>query len=323
MSGIKIAELFAGAGLIGGGFKAAGFQSIFAADLDHRAISTYNSNIEPVGEVWDAKNVKVGLDYDVLVAGPPCQGFSTLGRRDPKDERNSLSLLISDWAEAHQPKVIVIENVPQFVQSEYFLELKNRLEALGYSYIVWTLNAEDYGVAQRRMRCFIIFSTIGIPECPPKSSHKLTVRDAFRGLPSKPNGKNFHIAPEPTELALERMKHIPKLGDKRDVMSKAPDLCPPSWFKMGSQAVDVWGRMDWNKPSNTVRCSFQAPSKGRYIHPKENRVITLREGARLQGIPDNWQFIGDRTSIARQIGNGVPVPLAYSVASSVLKLFER
>ena len=89
---------------------------------------------------------------------------------------------------------------------------------------------------------------------------------------------------------------------------------------MGNQAVDVWGRMDWNKPANTLRCSFQSASKGRYLHPEQHRVISIREGARLQGIPDNWVFSGDRSSIARQIGNGVPVPLARAVADAIGKV---
>lgn len=319
---VRCAELFSGAGLIGGGFKMSGFKSVFAAELDHRAVKTYNKNIDPVAEQWDVKNIKGGLDYEVLVAGPPCQGFSTLGKRDPKDVRNSLSLSVFEWAKEHKPKVVVIENVPQFIQSEYFHQLKHEFSKEGYECISWILNAEDYSVAQKRLRSFTVFSTIGLPRKPIKHPKKVTVRQAFNGLDKRANGKDFHIAPEPTELALSRMKLIPSNGDKRDVMKKAPELCPPSWKKMGNQAVDVWGRMNWDKPSNTIRCSFQSASKGRYLHPVENRVISLREGARLQGIPESWEFYGDRTSIARQIGNGVPVPLAKAVADEIMKLFN-
>jgi len=318
----KIVELFSGAGLMGCGFKYAGFQSIFAAELDGRAVATYNKNIDPVAQVWDVTEVKDGLCYDVLVAGPPCQGFSTLGRRDPKDKRNSLSLSVYHWAEQHRPKVVLIENVPQFLESKYFTTLKRKFKKIGYSCTTWILNSEFYGVAQRRLRSFTIFSSIGIPIKPEEKMDRLTVRDAFKGLSNKPTGENYHIAPEPKGIALERMKIIPPMGDKRDVMSKAPHLCPPSWIKMGNQAVDVWGRMDWEKPANTLRCSFQSASKGRYIHPTENRVISLREGARIQGIPDSWEFVGDRSSIARQIGNGVPVPLANAVASSIFDLLD-
>ncbi|MBP4046272.1 DNA cytosine methyltransferase [Chromobacterium piscinae] len=320
MNSYKIVELFSGAGLMGGGFKESGFQSIFAAELDPRAVSTYNYNIEPVAEVWDANIVKEDLEYDVLVAGPPCQGFSTLGRRDPKDKRNSLSLCVYKWAEKHTPKVVLIENVPQFLDSKYFTQLKKKFSKLGYTCVTWTLNSEHYGVAQKRIRSFTIFSTIGLPNKPEESEVRLTLRDAFHGLSDKATGSDYHISPEPTDIALARMKLIPPLGDKRDILSKAPELCPPSWFKIGNQAVDVWGRMDWERPANTLRCSFQSASKGRYIHPCENRVISLREGARIQGIPDTWIFSGDRTAIARQIGNGVPVPLASAVAKSIMHL---
>ncbi|TLX51402.1 hypothetical protein CWC31_07255 [Pseudoalteromonas ruthenica] len=323
MDGYKVAELFSGAGLMGGGFKAAGFRSVFAAELDGKAVQTYNKNIEPVAEKWDVSEVKCDLKYDVLVAGPPCQGFSTLGRRDPKDVRNALSLKVFDWAEKHRPLVVVIENVPQFLNSDYCRELKERFEKSGYDSVSWLLNAADYGVAQNRKRSFTIFSLIGLPNKPQPCKERVTVKEAFSGLPKEANGENFHISPTPSELALARMKLIPENGDKRDLIKKAPDLCPPSWIKMGAQAVDVWGRMGLEKPANTIRCSFQSASKGRYLHPTENRVISLREGARIQGIPDDWSFVGDRTSIARQIGNGVPVPLAKAVALSITDLLKR
>jgi len=98
-------------------------------------------------------------------------------------------------------------------------------------------------------------------------------------------------------------------------------LCPPSWAKIPSEATDVWGRMLLDEPANTLRCCFQNASKGRYIHPRLNRVLTLREGARLQGIPDDWVFEGDNAAISRQIGNGVPIPLGTAVARSVMALF--
>lgn len=322
MKEVRIAELFSGAGLMGGGFKAAGFRSVFAAELDERAVATYNLNIESVSEVWDVTNVKPGLEYDVLVAGPPCQGFSTLGRRDPKDARNALSLSVYEWAKVHNPKIVVVENVPQFLHSEYWDKLTNLFTTDGYECLSWVLNAADYGVAQNRNRSFTIYSKVGLPKKPTPLNTKITVKDVFSGLNEVANGENFHISPEPTPIGLARMRLIPPCGDKRDVMRSAPELCPPSWIKMGNQAVDVWGRMAWDKPANTIRCSFQSASKGRYIHPTQDRVISLREGARIQGIPDSWSFCGDRSSIARQIGNGVPVPLASAIAGEIMNILR-
>jgi DNA (cytosine-5)-methyltransferase 1 len=320
---ITTTDLFAGAGLMTEGFRQAGFKSVFAAEADRRAVASFNRNIEDVAKVWNVEQVAENVVSDVIVAGPPCQGFSTLGKRDSNDERNQLSLSVLKWMDAIHPKVVVIENVPQFIESKYWSTIQAHAKQSGYEACHWILNAADFGAPQKRVRVFCVLSRIGLPE-KPQPTHReeyVTVTHAFTGLPKKPSGKDLHIAPIPSELAMKRIKLIPTNGDKRDVIRTAPSLCPPSWIKMGNQAIDVWGRMNAKTPSNTIRCSFQNASKGRYLHPTENRVITLREGARLQGVPDAWIFEGDRTSIARQIGNGVPIPLAKAVAESISKLF--
>lgn len=321
---ISTIDLFAGAGLMTEGFRQAGFKSVFAAEADARAVATFNRNIDDVARVWDVRNVAKGLQADVLVAGPPCQGFSTLGKKDTNDERNRLSLTVIDWMRSTRPSVVVIENVPQFIESKYWKQIQNEAVSEGYETCTWVLNAVDFGAPQKRQRVFCILSRIGLPS-PPEQTHKkpVTIKEAFSGLPLNPNDKMQHTAPTPTGLALQRISLIPPNGDKRDVMRKAPHICPESWLKMGNQAVDVWGRMNFDRPSNTIRCAFQNPSKGRYLHPTENRVITLREGARLQGVPDHWIFEGDRTSISRQIGNGVPVQLALAVAKAIKPLFHK
>ncbi len=321
---MKMIELFCGAGLMGAGFASAGFETIYAVDLDEDAIASYNKNLRhKVAKVSDVKDIPQGLKADIIVAGPPCQGFSTLGKRDKKDERNKLSLILLDWATSCEAQTVVIENVPQFVKSEYFNILNAEFEKLGYESTFWILNASDYNTPQHRKRSFTIFSKIGLPEKPKATKKQYTVEQAFKGLPTKADSTGMHSTSSPSKLALERIKNIPINGGKLELMQTHPQLCPESWFKLGRQAGDVWGRMDYNTPSNTIRCCFFNPSKGRYIHPTENRVITLREGARLQGVPDNWVFEGSRTAIARQIGNGVPIPLAKAVAKSVKEIFQQ
>jgi len=320
---LKSIELFSGAGLLGYAFREAGFHASLAIEADHRARATYMQNVGADSIGTDVREVRHGLCAEVLLAGPPCQGFSTLGKGDHFDERNTLSLCVADWAEASSPSVVVVENVPPFLESRYWAILRRRMSKLGYASTQWTLNAADFGAPQLRVRAFGIFSRIGLPEKPVATVQRhRTVREAFRGLSKKPAKSGLHVAPEPGELALARFEVIPERGDKRSVMERAPHLCPPSWFRMGPQATDVWGRIDLDAPANTLRCSFQNASKGRYVHPTENRVLTLREGARLQGIPDEWQFHGDRMSIARQIGNGVPLALGQAIAASVAKLFD-
>jgi DNA (cytosine-5)-methyltransferase 1 len=113
------------------------------------------------------------------------------------------------------------------------------------------------------------------------------------------------------------MRVIRPGGDKRDVMRYAPELTPPSWWRLRCQVTDAWGRMEWDRPSNTIRTALQNPSKGRYIHPEQHRVISLREAARLHTIPDGWRFAGSPKQVARQIGNSVPPSLGRAVARAV------
>lgn len=321
-STLRSIELFAGAGLLGSAFKEVGIRAALAIEADPRARATFMTNVGADAMGTDARHVHEGIPADVLLAGPPCQGFSTLGKRDHFDERNALSLCVAEWASASGPAVVVVENVPPFLESRYWATLKRRMRRQGYECTQWILNAADFGAPQLRVRAFGVFSRIGLPNRPaPTAKMHRTVREAFDGLPAKAESHGLHVAPVPGALALARFKKIPPKGDKRDVMRRAPHLCPPSWLRMGPQATDVWGRMDLDAPANTLRCAFQNASKGRYIHPTEHRVLTLREGARLQGIPDSWDFHGDRSSIARQIGNGVPLALGRAIAKTVMRLF--
>lgn len=318
----RTADLFSGAGLLSGGFEASGFDVVYGAEADARAAATFNFNHNGVCEQRDVRRPRNDVRCEVITAGPPCTGFSSLGKMDPSDERNSLSLAIARWAVPTGAKVVVVENVPQFLESPHWARLTRRMEDLGYDHTAWVLDACDYGAAQRRRRSFTIYSKIGLPDEPRKKQSRRTVKDAFDGLARKPHADGLHVAPVPSDIARSRFELIPPEGSRADIMRLAPHLCPPSWKKLGGDVTDVWGRMRWDSPANTLRCCFQNPSKGRYIHPTEHRVITLREGARLQGVPDDWEFAGDRSSIARQIGNGVPLHLGTAVARQVRELFN-
>lgn len=313
-------EMFCGAGLFGGAWHRAGFDCALAVDLDPEATASYRQNVSKNAKVGSVADLPDGVGCDVLLAGPPCQGFSTLGRRDPTDRRNSLSAYVGDWAQALLPKVVVVENVPPFLQSLHWSKLTERLRAIGYEVDAWVMDAADFGAPQNRQRSFTIASLVGLPRRPAAGEHRSTVREVFSCSPD--DGDPMHVWPEPTGLASRRIKLVPAGGDKRDILAVAPELCPPSWTRIGCQATDAWGRMEWDKPANTLRCCFQNPSKGRYLHPSEDRVISLREGARLQGAPDSWEFVGTRTSVARQIGNGVPLYLGTAVASAVAELLN-
>ena len=238
------------------------------------------------------------------------------------DPRNQLSLEVVRWAKALQPDVVVIENVPAFINSDVWRRVTSLLQIEGFVVNVMVLDAFDFGVPQRRRRSFTFASRIGQPRpvCITRTPIR-TVREAWLRLQPEPNGENHHIAPIPSKLALARMRVIPIGGDKRDVLRRAPSLAPRSWKHVSREATDVWGRLNWDGPSNTLRTCLQNPSKGRYIHPEQNRTISLREAARLHSIPDTWTFVGLPTQIARQIGNSVPLSLGRSVARSVKRLF--
>ena len=318
-----VVELFAGAGLFSYGFACEKFNVIRAIEMDCVAAATYCRNLGSHVEVNDVRKAAPDLGCDVLIAGPPCQGFSTLGTRNARDPRNQLSLEVVRWAKALQPDVVVIENVPAFINSDVWRRVTSLLQIEGYVVNVMVLDAFDFGVPQRRRRSFTFASRIGqpLPVCITRTPVR-TVREAWLRLQSEPNGENHHVAPIPSKLALARMRVIPIGGDKRDVLRRAPSLAPPSWKYVSQEATGVWGRLNWDGPSNTLRTCLQNPSKGRYIHPEQNRTISLREAARLHSIPDTWTFVGLPTQIARQIGNSIPLSLGRSVARSVHRLFQ-
>ena len=314
----RVVDLFAGAGLLSYAFRRQGFEISMAVENDSRAAATYRCNLGDHLIQADLREISPTGRCEALVGGPPCQGFSTLGKRNPKDFRNPLALEFVRWASILRPKVVVIENVEPFVRTHVWKQLAEGLERLGFVVRAECLNAADFGAAQRRVRSFTIGSLVGnvlisrLPEF-----HHRTVRDAWQGLPSKPDGRNWHYAPEPSNIARKRMHRIPPGGSKKDLMDAEPDLCPSSWWRSRVELTDVWGRLRWDEPSNTVRTCCNNASKGRYIHPDQDRVISLREAARLQSIPDEFQFVGYPVDVARQIGNGVPPALGCAVAAGV------
>lgn len=315
----KVHDLFAGCGLFASGFAEVGFHITQSVELDPVAAQTHENNLGGTPQCADVRKSEPVGTCDVLIAGPPCQGFSTLGKQRSNDPRNQLALEVIRWARLSSPQIVVIENVDAFLSTPTHRACLRAFLKLGYETNCFTLDATHFGVAQLRRRSFTIASRVGLPAIPNgRQSCIRTVRSALDGLPLTPNNRNNHAAPKPSELALARMKVIPRGGDKRDVLKNAPHLAPPSWKATSSEVTDVWGRMVWDEPCNTLRTCLQNPSKGRYIHPERNRVITLREAARLHGVKDSWVFSGLPTQVARQIGNSVPPPMARAIARKIL-----
>lgn len=338
---LYIADLFAGAGGLTEGFRQAGLTPVAAVEFDRWAAETYAANFGrhvlacPIEQVrikrqdaslkWcgsgiDGNRIEFSTpEIDVLVGGPPCQGFSPLGRMNDwnyDDPRNQLWKHYVRILDVLQPKVFVIENVPEILKSEEFELLRRHVKKLGHGYELAfnVLNASYFGVPQSRKRAIIIGSRVGQPTLPPETVERMTVRDAISDLPLKPTGRNWHLGRNPLPTSLERYKCVPEGGNRFDLMRKRPDITPKCWLKKTTGSTDVFGRMRWDEPAPTIRTEFFKPEKGRYLHPKAHRPITIREAARLQTFSDQFIFVGSNVQVAKQIGNAVPVKLAKAIA---------
>jgi len=320
----RLLDLFAGAGGLSLGFSWAGFESVAAVELDSVAAQSYEANFgrhvfrDSEGRPLPIENVDLsGLrgEIDVLVGGPPCQGFSQLGKGLADDPRNRLWREFIRAVESVQPRVFLMENVPPILRAEEGRATLRFGRELGYSVVSGVLSAEEYGVPQRRKRAFILGVRGGPATLPSaKYDQPRTVRWAIGDLPLEPTGRNWHIGRNPRSISLERYKVVPEGGNRFDLQRARPDLTPRCWLEKRTGSTDVFGRLWWDRPCLTIRTEFFKPEKGRYLHPQAHRPITHREAARLQTFPDDFIFVGSPLQVARQIGNAVPPLLAYHIA---------
>ncbi|WP_082921230.1 DNA cytosine methyltransferase [Rhodococcus sp. D-6] len=349
----RVLDLFAGAGGLTAGLHQSDdrFQTVRAVEMDLAAAATYRATFGDLvyaGRIEDWLREEEVPKVDVVVGGPPCQGFSTLGKQDAEDTRNRMWRHYAQTVQRANPKIFVLENVPQFLSSPEFA-LFHRATWKGgrlaeYTFEAYVLNAADYGAPQARKRIVVIgrhrdLQDPGAPAATTSQQHK-TVREALAGVPVNvterdlPNhhiefaGRTFpgafktsqlHLTRKFEERSLARFATIPPGGNRFDI----PDeLLSPCWRKHTTGSADVMGRLHWDRPSVTIRTEFFKPEKGRYLHPTENRAITHYEAALLQGFPEDYQWVGSKTAIARQIGNAVPVPLAKAIGKLVASALE-
>lgn len=348
---IHVLDLFAGAGGLTAGFHAASgaFRSVAAVEFDVAAAASYaatfGAGIVYPGDIADwLKSDHVPSKVDVIIGGPPCQGFSTLGKQEVEDERNSLWRHYAETIRRTAPSYFVVENVAAFAKSPQFGEFKETIETgflRDYAFEVRVLNSADYGAPQARKRAVMIGHRRGLPfpgfpEVTHRRDEYVDVRSALRGIPFEtrttdlPSGRvvefagkelpghftasELHIGRDYTQLSKDRFKAIPLGGNRFDLPEHLLSVC---WRKHRSGSGDVMGRLHWDKPSVTIRTEFFKPEKGRYIHPEANRAITHYEAAVLQGFPRTHKFVGSKTAIARQIGNAVPIPLGKAIAEKI------
>lgn len=356
---LTMIDLFAGCGGMTAGFVQHGFEPVLAVESNLQAAATYAANFGEDHTVWGdvAQLSDTAIpDADVVIGGPPCQGFSNLGSRDVDDPRNKLWKQYLRVVKVARPQAFVIENVDRFLGSSEFALLLNEADhgiINDYELSCGLLLAADYGVAQRRPRTVVIGSRVGRIPLPDRTHSKApegderpweTVRSRIANLPEQTSttelpdawtaffGRtvpgqfkwlDLHFGRKPRERSLQRYDSVPPGGGRFDVPD---DLLPDCWRKKPTGTTDVMGRMRWDAPSLTIRTEFFKPEKGQYLHPqwepsypgrRVNRVITHLEAAQLQDFPESFAWCGSKIEIAKQIGNAVPVGLASSVAAQL------
>ena len=311
----------------------AGFSSVAAVEVDRAAAETYDVNFgahilrDDAGAPVAIEGVNF-RDYsdgvDLLVGGPPCQGFSQLGKGLSDDPRNRLWRDFVSAVEVVRPTAFLMENVPPILRSEEGRATLDVARSLGYDVTSGVIKAEAFGVPQRRRRAFILGTRVGRATLPISDDAvpPRTVRWAIGDLPLDPDGKDWHIGRDPQPMSIERYMVVPEGGNRFDLQRARPDITPRCWIEKPTGSTDVFGRLWWDRPALTIRTEFYKPEKGRYLHPTAHRPITHREAARLQSFPDDFEFTGTRIQVARQIGNAVPPVLAYRIGCHIANILE-
>jgi len=317
-------DLFCGCGGLTLGLKKAGFRVLGAVDLDPLSLKTYKANhrdvmlwetdireLEPE-ELLDSLELKKG-DLDLLAGCPPCQGFSTIrtlnGAVRVDDSRNDLLNEFGRFVEALLPRAVMMENVPGLVDDERFTAFCVKMKKLGYLGDHRILNAAEYGVPQRRRRLIYLAGMSMVIPFAEKNIRQKTVKDAIGGLPKAgQSGDPVHdMSENRTPKVLEIIRRVPRDGGSRSAL---PEEFQLECHKRCNGFKDVYGRMAWDDVAPTITGGCFNPSKGRFLHPEEDRAITMREAALLQGFPLRYKFpsVNNKSLVALMIGNALPPP---------------
>ena len=308
-----------------------------AVDIDKHAIDTYarNYGCRPVnlnlGEDSIDK-IRASLDLKkknelVLIGCAPCQGFSSHRKKDHRgpDARNSLVGRFAEIAVALKPKLIVMENVPDLLAKKHwkhYRAFKDTVENAGYHIAVQILNMADYGAPQARHRTVLLAGRDFMPTLPTpvfSPDQYRTVRDAIGDLPPLQAGGQdikdpMHITSKHRKETVEILKRVPKNGGSR------PTGVGPKCLDKVAGFYDVYGRLAWDRPAVTITARCRTPSCGRFAHPEQNRGLSVREAALLQGFPKDFYFEGPFDDKYKQVGNAVSPIFSTRLAAHVLTL---
>ena len=356
----QVIDLFSGAGGTARGFVDAGFKIVGALDNNAAACKTYNHNIKVQPHRADIRDVEPDKllqsinikrdEIDVLVGCPPCQGFTRMRNGNGTDDpRNDLVLRYLEFVTVIRPRCLVFENVPGIIRQRHgkmlFDQLCSGLRELGYGFNYENpgklLNAADYGVPQVRKRLVLLAGRDSQIVPYPEPTHRKpgscqdvltgnleswrTVSDAIADLPSIQAGEKCERIPNHSARSMGKrvadfVCRVPHDGGSRKNVPEKYWLDCHKKTNCGHS--DVYGRLALSQPSGVITSGCTNVSRGRFVHPTQNRGLSFREAARLQGFPDSFSFHGNFKEVAQQIGNAVPPPLAKAIGNSLKQWFD-
>lgn len=332
-------DLFAGCGGLSLGFEMAGFESILAIDNWKDALTTYAYNRKGArtlcGDLATLDPYKIKQEYnisdvDVIIGGPPCQGFSIAGKRIVDDERNRLYKSFVRFVEHFHPKAFVMENVPNILsmgEGAIREAIVKDFSDLGYTVSYAVLVASDYGVPQNRRRAIFVGLRDKEFTFPERTvDEQITTFDALSDLPEESivDGGNYPVAPmcdyqraiRNGAKSLYNHQVSAHTLETQRIIAMVPDggnyKCLPDEMRGVRKVHIAWTRMNSKKPCFTIDTGHR-----HHFHYKYNRVPTVREAARIQSFPDRFVFVGSKTSQNKQVGNAVPPYMALAIANKL------
>lgn len=320
-----VIELFSGCGGMALGFENAGLNTEMLVEIDKNAFNTLNKN----RPLWKVKHQDIAqVDFtqykdkiDVVAGGPPCQAFSYAGHsRGFEDTRGTLFFELARCVKEVKPKIVLVENVRGLIrhdQGKTLSTMLRTLEDIGYKPVHRLLRAQFLDVPQKRERVVIVAvrKDLDIPVLFPKEKdYTISVREALRNCP-KSDGATY------PKRKGEILKLVPPGGYWRDLPIDIQKEYMKRSFYLGGGKTGMARRLSWDEPSLTLTCS-PAQKQTERCHPEETRPLTIREYARIQSFPDDWQFTGSTASQYKQIGNAVPVNLAYHIGRCLIAMLE-
>lgn len=347
-------DLFSGCGGFTKGFSEAGFNPVFGIDVWKNATVTYKHNFPNAvafcGDIKELTSEKISeltklenKDIPLIIGGPPCQGFSVAGKRIVDDERNKLYKSFVRLVNEIKPNIFVMENVPNILSIGGGIVRDSVLRdfsEIGYNVVYKVLTASDYGVPQKRRRAFFVGLNKDVFkekmfEFPKSQNTNITCKDALSDLDFiedtevLPEHAEYKLPPQSNyqkmmrKSAKELLNHVITVHTQktRDIISLVPDggnyKNLPLELQQTRKVHIAWTRMDSKKPCFTIDAGHF-----HHFHYRANRVPTVRESARLQSFPDDFEFLGGKTSQLRQVGNAVPPLLAKALAEQIKTVLE-